>query len=127
MIGIDTRLLLRLWCNDAAVQNKRIDALLAEHGGPRSALRVTNVVVAGAAWTLKSAFDQAKNAPLSAVSSLLEQTAFAFEDREAVARAVTLLDLGSCGFSGRLVVAQQARPAATSPRPATKACANGQG
>ena len=38
-------------------------------------------------------------AQLIAVRSLLEETAFAFEDREAVAGAVTLFEAGSCGFA----------------------------
>jgi hypothetical protein len=29
--GLNTNILLRLWPNDAPVQNQRIDALLAEH------------------------------------------------------------------------------------------------
>lgn len=109
MIGIDTNILLRLWLNDDPAQNKRIDALLAEHGKTPGSLLVTDVVLAEAVWTLKSAFDQHKDAQLIAVRSLLEETAFAFEDREAVAAAVTLFQAGSCGFSDCLVVAKHAR------------------
>lgn len=41
--------------------------------------------------------------------SLLEETAFAFEDREAVAAALTLFEASSCGFADCLVVAAHAR------------------
>ena len=109
MIGIDTNILLRLWLNDDPSQNKRIDALLAEHGSTPGSLLVTDVVLLEAVWTLRSAFDQGKDAQLIAVRSLLEETAFAFEDREAVADAVTLFDAGSCGFADCLVVAKHAR------------------
>jgi predicted nucleic-acid-binding protein len=109
MIGIDTNILLRLWLNDDPAQNKRIDALLAEHGGTPGSLLVTDVVLVEAVWTLRSAFDQDKDAQLIAVRSLLEETAFAFEDREAVAAAVTLFEAGSCGFADSLVVAKHAR------------------
>ena len=109
MIGIDTNILLRLWLNDNPAQNKRIDALLAEHGSTPGSLLVTDVVLLEAVWTLRSAFDQGKDAQLIAVRSLLEETAFAFEDREAVADAVTLFDAGSCGFADCLVVAKHAR------------------
>ena len=109
MIGIDTNILLRLWLNDDPAQNKRIDALLAEHGSTPGSLLVTDVVLAEAVWTLRSAFDQEKDAQLIAVRSLLEETAFAFEDREAVADAVTLFEAGSCGFADCLVVAKHAR------------------
>ncbi|MBN8509301.1 MAG: hypothetical protein J0L57_11875 [Burkholderiales bacterium] len=41
--------------------------------------------------------------------SLLEGTAFAFEDRAAVAAALGLFEAGSCGFADCLVVARHAR------------------
>ena len=109
MIGIDTNILLRLWLNDEPAQNKRIDALLAAHGGMPGSLLVTDVVLAEAVWTLKSAFEQDKHAQLIAVRSLLQETAFAFEDREAVAAALSLFEAGSCGFANCLVVATHAR------------------
>jgi len=109
MIGIDTNILLRLWLNDDPAQNKRIDVLLAAHGGTPGSLLVTDVVLAEAVWTLKSAFEQDKGAQLIAVRSLLEETAFAFEDREGVATALTLFEAGSCGFADCLVVAKHAR------------------
>ena len=109
MIGIDTNILLRLWLNDDPVQSKRIDLLLAEHGGWPGSLLVTDVVLVEAVWTLKSAFEQDKHAQLIAVRSLLEETAFAFEDREAVAAALTLFESCSCGFADCLVVAKHSR------------------
>ena len=44
----DTNILLRLWLNDDAAQNKRIDALLAQHGSTPGSLLVTDVVLAEA-------------------------------------------------------------------------------
>jgi predicted nucleic-acid-binding protein len=109
MLGIGTHILLRLWLNDDPVQNKRIDALLAAHGGMPGALRVTDVVGADAVWTLRSAVDQDKYAQSIAVRSLMEETALAFEDREGVAAALGLFESGSCGFADCLVVANHAR------------------
>lgn len=109
MIGIDTNLLLRLWLNDDSAQNRRIDALLAAHGCTPGSLLVTDVVLAEAVWTLRSAFDQYKAAQLTAIRSLLEETAFAFENREAVTRAVGQFEAGSCGFSDCLVAAKHAQ------------------
>jgi predicted nucleic-acid-binding protein len=106
MIGIDTNILLRLWLNDDPAQNQRIDALLAEHGNTPGSLLITDVVLAEAMWTLRSAFNQDKAALLIAVRSLLEETAFAFEDREAVAQALQLFEQASCGFPDCLVVAK---------------------
>jgi predicted nucleic-acid-binding protein len=109
MIGIDTNILLRLWLDDDPAQSRRIDALLADHGGTPGSLLVTDVVLVEAVWTLKSAFEQDKAAQLLAVKSLLDETAFAFEDREAIARAVALFESGSCGFADSLVVAKHGR------------------
>ena len=109
MIGIDTNILLRLWLNDHPAQNKRIDSLLATHGSGPGSLLVTDVVLAEALWTLRAAYDQDKAAQMTAVRSLLQETAFAFEDREAVLQAVELFERCSCGFSDCLVVAKHAR------------------
>ncbi|MCC7150600.1 MAG: PIN domain-containing protein [Rubrivivax sp.] len=109
MIGVDTKVLLCLWLDDDPAQNKRIDTLLAAHGGMPGSLLVTDVVLAEAVWTLKSAFEQDKNAQSLAVRSLLAETAFAFEDRDAVAAAISLFETGSCEFSDCLVVAKHAR------------------
>ena len=109
MIGIDTNILLRLWLNDDPAQNKRIDSLLATHGSAPGSLLVTDVVLAEALWTLRAAYDQDKAAQLTAVRSLLQEAAFAFEDREAVLQAVELFERCRCGFSDCLVVAKHAR------------------
>ena len=106
MIGIDTNILLRLWLDDDPAQNNRIDALLAEHGSAPGSLLVTDVVLAEAVWTLRSAFEQDKASQLVALRSLLEETAFAFEDRESIEHAVMLFEDGSCGFSDCLIVAK---------------------
>ena len=109
MIGLDTNILLRLWLNDDPAQNKRIDALLEQHGSTPGSLLVTDVVLAEAVWALQSAFDQDKAAQLIAVRSLLDEIAFAFEDREAVKQAADKFEQGNFGFSDCLVVAKHAR------------------
>ena len=109
MIGLDTNILLRLWLNDAPAQNRRIDAMLAEYGGTPGALLVTDVVLAEAVWTLRSAYGQDKPAQLTALQSLLDETAFAFEDRAAVIESVAMFEKGSCGFSDCLIAARHQR------------------
>ncbi len=108
MIGIDTNILLRLWLNDDPSQDKRIDPLLAKHGSAPGSLLVTDLVLVEAVWSARSAFDQDKHAQLIAVRSLLEETAFAFEDREAIAEALGLFEAGTCGFADCLVIAKHA-------------------
>ena len=46
---------------------------------------------------------------MTAVRSLLDETAFAFEGREAVAQAVAAFEQGWCGFSDCLIAAKHAR------------------
>jgi predicted nucleic-acid-binding protein len=106
MIGLDTKVLLRLWLNDDPGQNKRLDALLAQHGSAVESLLVTDVVLAEAVWTLQSAYAQGKPAQLAALLSLLQEPAFAFEDRGAVVQAVAAFESASCGFSDCLVAAK---------------------
>lgn len=108
MIGIDTNVLLRLWLDDDPAQNRQIDTLLAEHGTTPGALLVSDVVLAEAVWTLASAYHQDKAAQLTAVRSLLDEAAFAFEHREAVATAAALFEQATCGFSDCLSVAKHA-------------------
>jgi predicted nucleic-acid-binding protein len=109
MIGLDTNILLRLWLNDDPAQNDLIDSLLAEHCSAPASLLVTDVVLVEAIWTLRSAFAQDKTAQLIAVRSLLNEIAFAFEDRDAVERAAALFEQGNCGFADALVVAKHAQ------------------
>ena len=109
MIGIDTNILLRLWLDDDPAQNRRIDALLTEHGSTPGSLLVSDVVLAEAVWTLGSAYGQGKAAQLTAVRSLLDEAAFAFESRDAVAEAATLFEQGACGFSDCMIAAKHAQ------------------
>ena len=109
MIGIDTNILLRLWLDDDPAQSRRIDAMLDQHGAVAGGLLVTDVVLAEAVWTLKSAFNHGKPARVAAIRSLLDESAFAFEDRDAVAQAMALFEAGTCGFADCLVVAKHAR------------------
>lgn len=62
-----------------------------------------------AVWTLRSAFDQDKAEQLLAIRSLLNETAFAFEDRDAVTQAADMFEHGNGGFSDCLVVAKHVR------------------
>lgn len=106
MIGLDTNVLLRLWLNDDPVQAPRVEALLSEHGQGMGSLLVTDVVLAEALWVLASAYEQDKAAQLAAVHSLLDEPAFCFEHRDAVAVAANLFAKASCGFSDCLIAAK---------------------
>ena len=108
MIGIDTNVLLRLWLDDDPAQSRRIDVLLGEHGQAAGSLLVSDVVLAEAVWTLGSAYSQGKVEQLKAVRSLLDEAAFAFESRDAVAAALALCGRSTCGFPDCLIAAKHA-------------------
>ncbi|PTT84664.1 hypothetical protein DBR42_14870 [Pelomonas sp. HMWF004] len=79
---------------------------LSEHGQGMGSLLVTDVVLAEALWVLASAYAQDKAAQLAAVHSRLDESAFCFEHRDAVAVAADLFAKASCGFSDCLVAAK---------------------
>ena len=91
------------------MDGRATNSLLAEHGGTPGSLLVTDVVLVEAVWTLRAAFDQDKAAQLLAVRSLLDETAFAFEDRDSVTHAADMFEQGNCGFCDCLIVAKHAR------------------
>ena len=58
--------------------------------------------------TLKAVLEQDEQSQLVAERSLFEETAFAFEDREAVAAALTLFETSSFVFADCLIVTRRA-------------------
>ena len=108
MIGLDTNILLRLWVDDDPAQGRRVEALLSEHGKTPGSLLVTDVVLVEALWTLRTAYGQDKATELLVLRSMLDEAAFAFEDRDAVAAAVDLFGTQTCGFSDCLVAVKHA-------------------
>lgn len=108
MIGIDTNVLLRLWLDDDPAQSRRIDALLATHGREAGSLLISDVVLGEAVWTLGSVYEHGKAEQLKAVRSVLDEAAFAFENRDAVTAALAAAEQASCGFSDCLIAAKHA-------------------
>jgi len=113
MIGIDTNVLLRLWLNDDPALNKRMDTLLAHESQAPASVFVTDVVLVEAVWTLRTVYQQDKAAQVLAVRSLLEETAFALQDRDGITHALALFEASNCGFSDCLVVARHQQTACT--------------
>lgn len=110
MIDLDTNMLLGLWLDDDPAQDRRIDALVAEHGRAPGALRVTAVVLAEAMGTLQWACGRDQAAQLLASRSLPdEETALACDERELVERAVARFEQAPCGFSHGLIARRHAR------------------
>lgn len=106
MIGIDTNVLLRLLLNDSPAQNKRIDNLLAEYGQSEASVHIADVVLAETLWVLRTAYRQPKAALQEALSALLAEPAFHFENRSAVTQALEEFGQAQAGFSDCLIAAR---------------------
>ena len=88
MIGIDINVLLRLLLDDDAAQGAQITQLFDSHVQALGSVRIADVVLAEAMWTLWSVYRQPKAARVRALRALLEQPAYGFEDRAAVEQAL---------------------------------------
>jgi len=106
MIGIDTNVLLRLLLDDDPAQAARIDAWLSGLPAAAGEVHISDVVLAETTWTLASAYRQPKAEILKALQALLAEPMFGFENRGAVAAAVTTFETAACGFSDCLIVAK---------------------
>lgn len=113
MIGIDTNVLLRLLLDDDAAQGAKITHLFESYAQAPGSARIADVVLAEAMWTLGSVYRQPKAALVRALRALLEQPAYAFEDRAAVEQALDAFAAGRAGFSDCLIIAKNAAAGCT--------------
>lgn len=106
MIGIDTKVLLRLLLDDEPAQAARIEAWLARAPQTTGQVHIADVVLAEATSALASVYKQPKASLLTALQAPLSEPMFSFEDRQALAAAVLAFQTASCGFSDCLIVAK---------------------
>ena len=106
MIGIDTKLLLRLLLDDEPAQAARIETWLAGLPQAASQVHIADGVLAEATWALASVYQQPEPMQLTALQALLGEPMFNFEDRQALAAAVQAFKTASCGFSDCLIIAR---------------------
>ena len=85
MIGIDTKVLLRLLLDDDASQSTGLDAWLNTLPAMAGQVHVVDVVLTEASWTLASVYRLPKPDLLKALRALLAEPMFASEHRAAVA------------------------------------------
>ena len=103
MIGLDTNVLVRLLTADEPVQLKAASRLLAAHDGEPGAFFVNDMVLVELVWVLGRLYGFGRNETLSAVKSLLDSDAFAFEDRERLGLAITLCDTQPRDFADAMI------------------------
>lgn len=103
MIGLDTNVLVRLLTADEPVQLKAATRLLAAHEGEPGAFFVNDLVLVELVWVLGRLYGFGRTDSLTAVRSLLDSDAFAFEDRERLGHAVELCATQARDFADTMI------------------------
>ena len=103
MIGLDTNVLVRLLTADEPAQLKTASRLLAAHEGEAGAFFINDMVLVEVVWVLGRLYGVKRDEALMAVRFLLDNDAFAFEDRDLLTRAVALCSQQTCDFADTLI------------------------
>lgn len=106
VIAIDTNLLIRLMVQDDAAQSAAVEALLRETGKSGKTCFVSDIVLCELEWVLRSCYKAPRSRVLSAVQELIDQTLFAFEDRDRLRHVTESYQLGKAELSDYLIGAK---------------------
>ena len=90
MIGLDTNVLVRLLAADDDEQLARATALLAAHDGQAAAFHVNDIVLVELVWVLRRLYGYERGQVVIAVQALLDNDAFAFDNRDRIDDALAL-------------------------------------
>ena len=94
MIGFDTNLVVRLMVEDDKVQAGRARKLLEEAGARDEPVFLSDIVLSELEWVLDSAYKVPRRRILVAVSELVTDGRFCFEDPKRVNTALDLYQQG---------------------------------
>ena len=108
MIGLDTNVLIRLLTADEPVQLKAASRLLAAHDGQAGAFFINDMVLVELVWVLGRLYGFAPAEALTAIESLLDSDAFAFEDRDRLSHALGLCKAQGCDFADTMIALKNA-------------------
>ena len=108
MIGLDTNVLVRLLTADEPVQLKAASRLLAAHDGQAGAFFINDMVLVELVWVLGRLYGFAPAEALTAIASLLDSDAFAFEDRERLGHALGLCKAQGSDFADTMIALKNA-------------------
>ena len=108
MIGLDTNVLIRLLTADEPVQLKAASRLLAAHDGQAGAFFINDMVLVELVWVLGRLYGFAPAEALTAIESLLDSDAFAFEDRDRLSHALGLCKAQRCAFADTMIALKNA-------------------
>ena len=108
MIGLDTNVLIRLLTADEPVQLKAASRLLAAHDGEPGAFFINDMVLVELVWVLGRLYGFAPAEALTAIASLLDSDAFAFEDRDRLSHALGLCQAQGCDYADTMIALKNA-------------------
>ena len=108
MIGLDTNVLVRLLTADEPVQLKAASRLLAAHDGRAGAFFINDMVLVELVWVLGRLYGYAPAEALTAIASLLDSDAFAFEDRDRLGDALGRCKAQGCDFADTMIALKNA-------------------
>ena len=108
MIGIDTNILLRIINDDDPAQSKKIRTLLAPFDSVPHSVRINDVVLAEAVWTLQSAYRWNKSEIVAALRMLAATSTFSFENRDTFLAAIGPHERSGAGFADCLIAEKNA-------------------
>lgn len=94
MIALDTNLLVRLMVEDDEAQARKARKVVEEASEQGEPILATDIVLSELEWVLESAYKVPRGRILSAVSTLVADDRFCFEDRERVIEALSLYQRG---------------------------------
>ena len=106
MIAIDTNLLVRLMVEDDAAQGAAVEGLLRRTAEAGQSCFISDLVLCELEWVLRSCYKAPRSRVLSAVQELLDQTLFAFEDRDRLRRVTQSYQSGKAELSDYLIGAK---------------------
>jgi len=106
MIGVDTNVLVRILVRDDPRQVGRAQALIGHESSREETVLISQLVLLGAEWVLRSRYALAKGEILRAFSELLESVDFTIEDEGSVEQALFLWEHSSAEFADCLIGAR---------------------
>jgi predicted nucleic-acid-binding protein len=113
VIGLDTNVLVRYLTQDDPTQSARATELMDQQLSEAKPRFVGLVALVGTAWVLQRLYRASAQEIRETVTDLLGSRAIVMENRDVVARALTLSKQNSCSFADGIIAASVFALAAT--------------
>jgi len=109
VIAFDANVLVRLLVEDDAAQFAAAAAVLARTAEAGERCHLTDVVLCETAWVLGSVYGARRADVLAALSAIVGDERYGFDDAEALRRALAAFEAGRADFADYLIGARSER------------------